>query len=348
MSAPEPIAFGLLGAGAIAQAYAQAFARSSHGRVTAVADARRPAAVSLAEQLGCPAYDDLETMLDRGGCHAVLVCTPPACHPEHVLAALDRGVPVLCEKPLSIALADARAMVEAAERAGVLLTMASKFRYVDDVIRAKSLLASGILGRLILFENSFTARVDMASRWNADPEVSGGGVLIDNGTHSVDLIRYFLGPIARVHAVEGLNVQGLPVEDTVRVFVETADGVMGSIDLSWSLNKELASYIDIYGSNGTVRVGWRESKYRQTGSPDWVVFGRGYDKVDAFRRQIDNFCRALRGEEMLLITAEDALASVEVIERAYQSLRANHWIAVDRDAAAEGERRAAGALAARA
>jgi predicted dehydrogenase len=180
----------------------------------------------------------------------------------------------------------------------------------------------------VLFENAFTARVDMSRRWNADPRIAGGGVLIDNGTHSVDIVRYFLGPIEAVEAVEGKRIQGLQVEDTVRLFVRTHSGVLGSIDLSWSLNKELESYIDIYGSNGIVRVGWKESKYRPTSSPGWIVFGKGYDKVEAFQRQVENFCRAIRGEEKLLITAADALASVQVIEAAYESLRHDDWVGV--------------------
>ncbi|MBW7938642.1 MAG: Gfo/Idh/MocA family oxidoreductase, partial [Candidatus Omnitrophica bacterium] len=211
---------------------------------------------------------------------------------------------------------------------GVILTMASKFRYVDDVIRAKSIVTSGILGEIILFENAFTSRIDMSNRWNSDPAISGGGVLIDNGTHSVDIMRYFLGPIAEVQAVEGKRVQGLGVEDTVRIFIRTVDGVMGSIDLSWSLNKELEGYIDIYGSRGTIRVGWRESKYHQSTSQDWVIFGKGYDKIQAFKRQIENFIKAIRGEETLLITAEEAIGSVEVVETAYRSLGTNNWISV--------------------
>ena len=121
------------------------------------------------------------------------------------------------------------------------------------------------------------------------------GVLIDNGTHSVDIIRYFLGPIAEVLAVEGKRVQTLAVEDTVQLFVRAASGARGTIDLSWSLDKERDSYIEIYGSNGTVRVGWKESKFRQATSHDWVVFGSGYNKIGAMRAQVENFCRALRG-----------------------------------------------------
>ncbi|HYL05137.1 MAG TPA: Gfo/Idh/MocA family oxidoreductase [Thermoanaerobaculia bacterium] len=337
-----PLSFGLVGAGAIAQAYAQAFRRLAAGRVAGVADVRPAAARALAEELGCAAFASHEEMAERLDLDAVLVCTPPATHAEICLHWLGRGRSVLCEKPLALDAAVARRLHAAAEEAGAVLTMASKFRYVEDVRRAKSIVASGILGEIVLFENAFTARVDMAKRWNAQPRVSGGGVLIDNGTHSVDLVRYFLGPVAEVNAVEGKNVQGLPVEDTVRLFMRSHDGVMASIDLSWSLNKELPSYLDIYGSHGTVRVGWKESRYRQAGSSDWVVFGSGYDKVEALRAQLDNFCAAVAGREPLLIQAEDAIASVEVIEAAYASLRDSHWRPVEHGEGAAAVAAAAG------
>ncbi len=326
------VRFGLIGAGGIAQSYVQAFENCEVARIVAVADIRADAARALAERLRCQSYDSCQTMAKKSKLDAVIVCTPPVTHPEICLYFLEQQIHVLCEKPFTIDVKSAKRLVDAASKAGVKLSMGSKFRYVDDVIRAKSVVTSGILGEIILFENAFTARVDMSSRWNSDPKISGGGVLIDNGSHSVDLMRYFLGPLADVQVVEGKRVQGLSVEDTVRIFVHSATGVMGSIDLSWSINKELGSYINVYGSHGTISVGWKESKYRQSSSSDWVVFGKGYDKVQAFRNQINNFAKSILGQEMLLITAEDALASVEVIEAAYNSLRQAHWTAVGRGA----------------
>jgi predicted dehydrogenase len=324
----EKLSFGIVGAGGIAQSYAQAFENCEAARLVAIADIRADAARALADVVGCESYDSYEAMAAATKLDAVIVCTPPVTHPEICLYFLKHKVHVLCEKPFSINIESARVMIEAAGESGVKLTMASKFRYVDDVVRAKSIVTSGILGDIILFENAFTSRVDMSSRWNSNPAISGGGVLIDNGTHSVDLMRYFLGPLADVHVVEGKRSQGLSVEETVRVFVRSVSGVMGSIDLSWSINKELDSYINIYGSHGTISVGWMESKYRQSSSRDWMIFGKGYNKLQAFMSQIDNFSKAIRGEEMLLITGEDALASVEVIETAYAALRQNHWTAV--------------------
>ena len=329
--------FGLVGAGSIAQAYAQAFENSDTAELAAVADIRTNAARALAEGLGCRSYDSYQDMAEsERDLSAVVVCTPPVTHPEVSIYFLNRKVHVLCEKPLSIDTPNARLMLDVARENGVTLTMATKFRYVDDVVRAKSIVTSGILGEIVLFENAFTSRVDMSSRWNSNPAISGGGVLIDNGTHSVDLMRYFLGPLEDVQVVEGKRSQGLAVEETVHIFVRSTSGVMGAIDLSWSINKELESFINIYGSRGTVSVGWKESKYRQSSSREWVVFGKGYDKVEAFRNQIDNFSRAIIGEEALLVTPEDALASVEVVEAAYAALRENRWTTVNDDSFERG------------
>jgi predicted dehydrogenase len=328
----QPVRFGLVGAGGIAQSYAQAFEACDEARVVGVADVRPEAAAALAERLRCPAFDSHQGLASAARPDAVVVCTPPATHPDVCHAFLDRRVHVLCEKPLCIASAAARRMIEAARAAGVLLTMASKFRYVTDVVRARSIVASGALGTVVLCDNAFTARVDMAARWNSVPAVSGGGVLIDNGTHSVDLMRYLFGPITEVQAVEGRRVQGLAVEDTVRVFVRTLSGVMGSIDLSWSIDKQLDSYLNIYGSHGTLSVGWKVSRHRPLTAREGLVFGNGYDKIQAFRGQIVNFARAIRGEEELLTGADDALASVAVVEAAYASLRASRWTPVAPDA----------------
>jgi predicted dehydrogenase len=335
----EPTNFAIIGAGAISQAYAQAFQaytfKTCHeAEVVGVADVRKEAAESLAEVLNCPAFDSHTALYETCAPDAVIICTPPASHPEICHFFIDRGVHVLCEKPFAIDVKQAVGVVEAAKAKGVTITMASKFRYVDDVIKAKQIVDSGILGDIVLFENAFTARVGMATRWNSDRAISGGGVLIDNGTHSFDIARYFLGPLADVQVMEGKRNQGLDVEETVRIFVRSAKGVIGNIDLSWSINKELDRYISIYGSRGTVVVGWKEARYCQSSSSEWVTFGNGYDKVAAFRNQLQNFTNAIRGEEQLLINGTDAIASVEVVEAAYESLGENHWTAVNNGAPA--------------
>lgn len=322
------VKFGIVGAGSIANAYVQAFSQSKIASLVAVADIRSDTAEGLAKRANCQSFTDYRHMADQIELDAVIICTPPVTHRDISIDFLKRQIHVLCEKPLSISVEAAQSMQAVAEEAGAILTMASKFRCVTDVIKARSIVESGLLGEIVLFENAFTARVDMSNRWNANPQISGGGVLIDNGTHSVDIMRYFLGPLAEVQVVEGKRTQGLAVEDTVRIFVKSASGVMGNIDLSWSINKELDYYIRVYGSEGTLSVGWKESKYRQASSSEWVVFGQGYDKVQAFQHQIDNFAQAIRGQERLLITAEDGVASVQAIDAAYRALHQSHWTAI--------------------
>jgi predicted dehydrogenase len=317
--------FALIGTGGIAQTYAQAFQMSDCCTLVAVADVRRESADAFAEPFAAKSYDDYKTLAERETVDAVVICTPPNSHPEIATFFMKKGVNVLCEKPLCLTVQEAREMIDCAEKSGVKFTMASKFRYVADAIKAKSLVASGVLGEVVQFENAFTAKVDMTKRWNSDFEISGGGVLMDNGTHSVDIIRYFLGAIEEVLTVESSRMQGLKVDENVRLLAKTKTGVVASVDLTWSINKELPYFISIYGTHGTLHLGWRESKYKLHSNPDWTIFGKGYDKVQAFRSKIENFAGAVRGDEELLIKPEDALASVEVIEAAYKSLNQNLW-----------------------
>lgn len=325
MISKSKLRFGMVGAGAIAQAYGQAFSQSKRAEVAAVADVRPEAAEALGHTLGCASFRSFEEMAETVDLDAVVVCTPPVTHPDISIWFLRRGVHVLCEKPLAIDSDAARLMFRTAAAYGTELAMASKFRYVEDVARARALVTSGTVGDVVLFENTFTAHVDMTSRWNSDPGISGGGVLIDNGTHSVDIMRWFLGPLAELKVVEGKRLQSPAVEDTVRIFIRSAGGVIGSIDLSWTIDKRQPNYISIYGSEGTVQVGWKESKYRRGRDDDWTVFGGGYQKIGAFRRQVDNFAGCILGEEAPVITPEDALASVEVVEAAYAALSQSRW-----------------------
>ena len=320
-----PLRFAIVGAGAIASAYEAAFKDLKEAQVVAVCDTRPAAAHALAEKIGCDAYTDAEQLASHVHLDGAVICTPPATHERIAYEFLRNRINVLCEKPLAITIDSAQRMLDTARRYGVLLTMASKFRYVADVRLAKLLLDMGTIGELVFVENAFTSHVDMVNRWNADPRVAGGGVLIDNGTHAVDILRYFMGSLRDVQVVEGRRIQGLAVEDTVHIFVRNDRGVVGTSDLSWSIDKGMQTYLRLYGSEGTILVGWAESKYRRRNQKDWKVFGSGYDKTGAFKNQIVNFCGAIAGTADLLITPRDALASVQVVSAAYASLERSKW-----------------------
>jgi len=321
--------FGLIGAGNIAQAYLQIFDDLADAAIVGVADARPQVAAAAAARVGATPHATVEALLDAEHPDAIIVCTPPDTHPDIALTAIGERVAVLCEKPLATRIGPAQTMMAAAKAAGVPLTMATKFRFVDDIVRAQQLVAAGALGELIQLENRFASRVDMRTRWNSDPVVSGGGVLIDNGTHSVDIARSFLGPIHEVLVVEGPKVQDLEVEDSVQVLLRAASGATATIDLSWSYDHATDAYLELYGSAGVARVGWHGSELRANDADDWTRIGEGYDKLTCMRAQVVNFCAALRGEERMRITDADAIASVQVIDACYRSLVLGDWTPVE-------------------
>ena len=129
--------FALIGAGGIAKAYVAVFAAFAQARVVAVADPYARRAREVADSLNCPAFASHGDLLEQVPCDAAVICTPPATHVQVALDLVEQGIPVLCEKPLAVDLASARKLVNAAAIDGVPLTMAAKFRYVDDAILAK-------------------------------------------------------------------------------------------------------------------------------------------------------------------------------------------------------------------
>lgn len=322
----------LIGAGGIGRTYLDVFGRLETAELAVVCDLDPTVAEKAARHAGAEATDDYREVADVDG---AIIATPPATHPDIARHFLRAGVAVLCEKPLAIELSEATSMVAEARRSGALLTMASKFRYVPDIAVARSHIRHGTIGEVVLYENTFASHVDMTDRWNSVAEISGGGVLIDNGTHSLDIARYLLGPIAQVLAVEGHRVQSVAVEDTARIFFTTVDSVAGTIDLSWSVSKDRDSFIEVYGSKGMLKIGWNASSYRLAASDEWVQFGSGYDKLEAMTAQVSNFVGAVQGTEQLLIDAADAVASVAVVEAAYASLNSPNWITVSNEADAD-------------
>jgi predicted dehydrogenase len=318
-----------VGCGRIAQTHLQALATLPEAKLTAAVENRSAAGEAVAIDHKCKLFADYRESAVLDLVDAVIICAPPNLHHAMARHFLERGIHVLCEKPLTITSTDATDLVKLAEEKDAQLMMASKFRYVDDIIKAKAIIESGILGRIILYENSFCAKIGMADRWNATRSVSGGGVLIDNGSHSADIARYLLGPIVQVQAQPGITTQGLEVEDTVRVQFVTRGGVLGTFDLSWSITKDSKNYIQIFGSEGTLQVGWKGSRYCQDGSSKWIPFGTGYDKVKSFASQHANFIACIKGKDKPVITPQDSLASVQVVEAAYRSAANNHWLRIE-------------------
>ncbi|ETX02070.1 MAG: hypothetical protein ETSY1_04910 [Candidatus Entotheonella factor] len=336
MISQGPVAWGMVGVGRIAQSYAQAFSSCWEARLVAISDTHELAARRLAKTVGCTSFGSHLAMAAEMELDAVLVCTPPNGHATVCGDLLQAGIPVLCEKPFGTGLEPALTIAEAARRTGTLVSMASKYRFVEDVQEAKRVVDEGCIGEIQWCDIGFTAQVDMRHRWNAEPLVSGGGVLRDNGSHAFDLMRFFLGPLASVQAVEGPRSQNLSVEETVHCVVRSQAGALGQIDLSWGLHKSTLHYIMLCGTQGTLTVGWQSSGYQRSGISTWVPLGKGYDKLQALSRQIEHMSEVVRGAAPLCVTLEDALASVYAIEGAYKALRCSQWEMIEPHAKGAG------------
>jgi len=320
------VRFGLVGAGRVGRDYARAFAASQHAVLVAAADPHADAVRALGVD-AVQVFASAAAMLSATALDAVVISTPPSSHADLCLQCVAAGVPVLCEKPFTITVESAERVCAAARRAGVPVSMASKFRWVEGVMRARDLLEAGALGTVSLVEIGFTAPVDMGGRWNADPRVSGGGVLIDNGSHAADVLSLFLGPIADVWCVEGPRPQALRVEETVHLVARGCGGAVGVVDLSWSLRRETDDFLSVYGTAGTVTVGWHGARCH-LGDDDWRPLAGAYDKTAAFVRQLDAFADAVRGRPSQSVTPEDAVASVRFVAAAYDALLEGRWAAV--------------------
>jgi predicted dehydrogenase len=318
----------LIGAGSIAASYTQAISMIRTAELVGIADVRRHKAESLASICDCRAFSSFSEMVEELTPQAAIICTPPSTHRDISLDLAERGIHLLCEKPFSTSEFAAREMIDAARSAPVIIMVGSKFRYMDDIVHARHLIGSGILGEIRRITIIFSRVTPMKGRWYADREISGGGVIIDNGTHSLDILRFLAGPLSRVLAHESGRTQGLAVEENAHLLVETFGGTGAEIELSWNLSIPGDEFLSVSGTQGEVVIGWKQSLYRLHSSPESMVFGTGYDKMRVLGSQVENFIGAIQGIEEARISLQDILSQVMAVDAAYRSLSNGEWIAL--------------------
>lgn len=318
------IRVGIVGCGQMGRWHWSAYRRNPQAQMVSFADYDFDKADLFAKELNpnAKAYKshlDLIAAARAEKLDGVSICSVPVSHRPIVMDFLNAGINVLCEKPLAMTVKEGEEMLAKAKEKGLLLLPAHKFRFFDEVIAAKELLQKGVLGRILNFRLMFGGQLDMAGTWYAKKDVSGGGVIMDNGPHAFDLIRHLFGEIESISA-QVSRFQDIEVEDTALITCALSNGTKGTASLSWTLPLPSPTYLEIYGENGTAWLDFQGVSYKLSTWNDWKRIPSPRDMKGAFDIQINHFVDALNGKAPTVVTNEDGLKVQQLIEAAYASL----------------------------
>ena len=318
--------FVLIGCGGTAHSYATVILGHPGMILSAVVDEYPDAARAFGHSFNCDSYTTLQDYAaDNHFADWGIICTPGPNDPGIADQLMRLGTNIFCETPFVQDSVTSEKMIDVSRTFGVQLTTGSRFRYLTDIAHARELIQSGILGRILVFEIDFRDMVDGGSCWDSRKDRGSHGILFDRGNHAIDIARYFFGPLLRIRVEEDRRLRSQVVEFTVRIDMRTISGVIGTAQLSWKIKHACDDYIRIYGTRGTLCVGWKSSMYRLHGQ-DWIKFGEGYSTLKALARRMETMLDIATCNWVPETTAEDVHESVRAIEAAQRSLSTGHWI----------------------
>ena len=251
----KKIKIGIIGCGKVAHIHAAALQALKNSEFVGVCSRDEQRAKLFAGQYQVSPYTNLDTFLSQSGIEAVIICTP---HPFHLLPAVraaKNGIHVLVEKPLASSLADCDEMIKVAKNAGVKLGVISQRRFYEPVHRVKKAIEENKIGKPILATVTMLGWRDQnyyqSNSWRGTWKEEGGGVLVNQAPHQLDLLQWFLGPIDELYGMwANLNHLYLEVEDTALAVIRFKNGALGNIVLSNSQNPALYGNVHLHGDNG--------------------------------------------------------------------------------------------------
>jgi predicted dehydrogenase len=253
------IGFGIIGCGMISRFHAKAVADLRGAKVVACQDAFPQAADKLAAELGCTAYHNLNALLADPDVDVVTICTPSGLHMEPAVAAAKAGKHIIVEKPLDITLARCDAMIDAARKAGVVLSTIFPSRFHESSQLVKQAIDKGRFGRLTMGDAYVkwfrTQEYYDSGAWRGTWKLDGGGALMNQAVHSVDLLLWFMGPAIEVSAYTAtLAHQRIEVEDVAVATVRFANGALGVLEASTATWPGELKRLEISGDAGSAIV----------------------------------------------------------------------------------------------
>jgi UDP-N-acetyl-2-amino-2-deoxyglucuronate dehydrogenase len=361
----ERVRTALIGCGKVGQFHAAAVKSLPEAEFVAACDADAERANAFAAKYGGRGYTDMAVMLREARPEAALICTPHPLHAAPVLLAAEAGVHVLVEKPLAANLRDCDDIIAATAKAGVQLGVISQRRWYEPVLRLKQAIEAGKIGRpsLGLFlmyswrEPSYYRSDPWRGRWDTE----GGGVLVNQSPHHLDLLHWFMGPVAEVSGYwANINHPTVEVDDTAVAALRFANGGLGAIVTSVAQKPGIYAKIHVHGSNGA-SVGVETDRGAtfvagMTGITEppvtdiWTIPGEEHLLAEFQSRdrqlfrtidplvhyhalQIQDFLQAIRQGRPPRVTGEDGRAVVEMFAAIYRSNHERRPIALPLTAA---------------
>lgn len=337
MSSASPLGFGIIGAGTISGFHAQAISQLTGGRLIGVASRSLDNARKVADKHGVLATSDSSALLAHPDVHVVCITTPSGAHLEPALAAIRAGKHVVIEKPIEITTARADRILEAADRAGVRIAPIFQGRFGDGARTVKAALDAGRFGRLVLASAYVkwhrTAQYYTGYRGSLD--LDGGGAVINQAIHGLDLLQWFAGLPAEVFAWKTRRVHtGIEAEDTAAAALKFPDGALGSFEASTALWPGWSRRIELCGEHGSVsleddriakwefREGRPEDDAIRAGGANALGSGASDPKAistEGHRRQLQDLVDALKAGRAPSLDGREGRKAVALVNAIYQS-----------------------------
>ncbi len=338
---------GVIGAGSIGDVHLSGYASAKRDAVVwAICDTNLKRLEEMGEKYGVPSvrrYRDYRRMLENEPLDVVSICTPNVYHFEQARAAIERGIATLVEKPMTLRLEDARALVHLAKRVGVKTMVAFSHRFVRMNMAAKRLLERGDLG------TPFMIRVRYAhggpypgwaqSDWFYKRRYAGGGALLDMGIHAIDICQYLIGPIHSVAAEVKTLRKPIEVDDNAVMALDFAPKkCLGMIECGWTSPPGFAG-IELYGDEGTLILDlingpkWLRGKQTPDGATQFRPAKLAVPKGPShWPLQMAQWIRYVRGKSVIetLPTLEDGLTSLRIALAAMDSARTGKRVTIKR------------------
>lgn len=350
----NPLRFGIVGCGVIAPTHGNVLTKlkaEGLAELVAVADIDKPKAQAFADKHGAKAFGSLEELLQDGGVDAVTICTPSGLHGRMAVQIAQSGRHALSEKPLDVWLDQADMAIEAAKKAGVVYGGIFQERFAPDAMRLKRAIDGGAFGEIVLAcaetkwyrSQAYYDSGDWRGTWALD----GGGCLMNQGVHYVDMLQWIMGGVRSVQAQVRTAAHKIEVEDVATALVEFRNGAIGVIQGSTSFYPGLAERLEVHGTHGSIIVEGDRVKLWEVdpSAEDGSLYGRGVKAqptpnvhthgssaasaaadpsalwTEQHRLQLEDFTRAVADGRDPFITGEEALEPLKVILAIYRSAK---------------------------